>query len=180
MIDALALLPDLASSLTYRVAGATHPKIAALDGESYRDMLVQRTVDNRVSDRIQFDKSYRSLAELAELIYQSSIVILPYDSPDQVTSGVLVDAIAAGRPVIATAFPHAVELLATGAGIVVPQRDPRALAEAIRMVLTQPQLAQSMAAEAQRLAPSLAWPNVAARYSALAEGLLGARSPILA
>jgi len=32
------------------------------------------------------------------------MVILPYDSPDQVTSGVLVDAIAAGRPVIATAF----------------------------------------------------------------------------
>jgi len=43
------------------------------------------------------------------------MVILPYDSPDQVTSGVLVDAIAAGRPVIATAFPHAVELLSSGA-----------------------------------------------------------------
>ena len=38
--------------------------------------------------------------------------------------GVLVDAVAAGRPVVSTAFPHAVELLASGAGIVVPQRDP--------------------------------------------------------
>ena len=39
----------------------------------------------------------------------------------------LVDAVAAGRPVVSTAFPHAVELLASGAGIVVPQRDPVAL-----------------------------------------------------
>ena len=29
---------------------------------------------------------------------------------------------AAGRPVVATAFPHAVELLGSGAGLVVPQR----------------------------------------------------------
>ncbi len=54
--------------------------------------------------------------------------MLPCDSPDQVTSGVLVDAVAAGRPVIATAFPHAVELLRSGAGLVVPQGDPGALA----------------------------------------------------
>ena len=40
----------------------------------------------------------------------------------------LVDAIAAGRPVVATAFPHAVELLSSGAGIVVDHDDPEALA----------------------------------------------------
>ncbi len=87
--------------------------------------------------------------------------MLPYDSPDQVTSGVLVDAVAAGRPVVATAFPHAVELLASGAGIVVPRRDPAALAAALRRVLTEPGLAEGMAAEARRLAPELAWPAVA-------------------
>ena len=39
---------------------------------------------------------------------------------------------------ISTAFPHAVELLASGAGIVVPQRDPVALAAAIeRQALSQ-------------------------------------------
>ena len=33
------------------------------------------------------------------------------------------EAIAAGRPVVATAFPHAVESLASGAGIVVDRDD---------------------------------------------------------
>ena len=55
-------------------------------------------------------------AHLTELIQSAAVVVLPYDSTEQVTSGVLVDAIASGRPVVATAFPHALELLESGAG----------------------------------------------------------------
>ena len=102
-----------------------------------------------------FDATYRDLAALTELIASADLVVLPYDSEDQVTSGVLVDVVAAGRPVVSTAFPHAVELLGSGAGMVVPQRDPEALAEAMRAVLTNPELAEAMAAEARRLPPAV-------------------------
>jgi len=36
-------------------------------------------------------------------------VVLPYDSVDQVTSGVLVEAAASSKAVISSSFPHAVE-----------------------------------------------------------------------
>jgi glycosyltransferase involved in cell wall biosynthesis len=121
---------------------------------------------------VSFDDSYRDLESLTDLIRSADVVVLPYDSADQVTSGVLVDAIAAGRPVVSTAFPHAVELLASGAGIVVPQRDPAALAAAIRTVLTDSRRADAMAAEARRLAPDLSWAAVARRYDTLGAGLL--------
>jgi glycosyltransferase involved in cell wall biosynthesis len=172
-IDALALLKNLNPHAVYRIAGDTHPKVAALEGESYREMLARRALGRGVSDNVQFDAGYRDLPALAELISEASIVVLPYDSPDQVTSGVLVDAIAAGRPVVATAFPHAIELLSSGAGIVVPRRDPVALANALRTILSNPRLAESMAAEARRLAPPLAWSSVAARYATLGEKLIG-------
>ena len=55
-------------------------------------------------------------------------MLLPYDSREQVTSGVLIEAVAAGEPVVATAFPHAVELLADGAGLLVGRSDPAAIA----------------------------------------------------
>jgi Glycosyl transferases group 1 len=61
---------------------------------------------------------------------------------------VLVEAVAAGKPVVATAFPHAAELLASGAGLLVPQFDGAAIADALRRVLTEPGLARRMAAEA--------------------------------
>jgi glycosyltransferase involved in cell wall biosynthesis len=177
-IDALSLMKNLSPRPIYRIAGNTHPKVAALEGDAYRDMLARRTLDRGVSADVQFDAGYRNLDELAALISEATLVVLPYDSPDQVTSGVLVDAIAAGRPVIATAFPHAVELLSSGAGIVVPRRDPQALANAIHHALSSPRLLASMSDEARRLAPTLAWPSVAARYVALGEALLTRRTPV--
>src|SRR5271157_3421042 len=109
-----------------------------------------------MASSVVFDADYRDVASLTALIQSSKVVVLPYDSRDQVTSGVLVDAIAAGRPVVATAFPHAVELLASGAGIVVDHDDPDALARALRRLLTEPNLAATTAAEAARLAPTMA------------------------
>ena len=65
-------------------------------------------------------------AELHRLVQQADIVLLPYDSPEQVTSGVLIEAVAAGKPVVSTGFPHAVELLSSGAGLLVDRQRPDA------------------------------------------------------
>ena len=125
----------------------------AADGEAYRDARIEQARRSGVADSVYFDTGYRNVSLLTALVQSAAVVVLPYDSTDQVTSGVLVDAIASGRPVVATAFPHAVELLASGAGIVVGHDDPDALASALRRVLTEPRLAGAMAAEARRLAP---------------------------
>jgi polysaccharide biosynthesis protein PslF len=171
-IDAFADLDDLVPAPTYMIAGATHPKVRERTGEAYREMLIDRAKRSGSGSRIGFDDSYRNLESLTDLIRSADLVVLPYDSADQVTSGVLVDAVAAGLPVVSTAFPHAVELLASGAGIVVPQRDPAALSAAIRSVLVDPDRASAMAAEARRLAPDLSWPAVAARYERLGADLV--------
>ena len=177
-IDALGELTDLDPAPHYTIAGATHPKVQQHSGESYRNMLAERSAASPAAALISFDAIYRDLGSLTELILSADIVVLPYDSTDQVTSGVLVDAVAAGRPVISTAFPHAVELLSSGAGLVVPQGDSSALAHAIRRVLTDPDLAASMAAEARRLAPELSWPAVARRYDEIATRLVVMREPV--
>jgi glycosyltransferase involved in cell wall biosynthesis len=91
-------------------------------------------------------------------------VLLPYESREQVTSGVLVEALAAGKPVIATAFPHAVELAASGAVAVVPHEQPAAMARALAAVLSQPAEAHRMAAAAARVARGHDWPAVGERY----------------
>ncbi len=172
VIEAMGSLHDLPGRPRYMVAGRTHPKVLAAEGEAYRDARIEQARRSGVADSVCFDPGYRDVAMLTELIQSSSVVVLPYDSTDQVTSGVLVDAIASGRPVIATAFPHAIELLSSGAGIVVGHDDPDALASALRRVLTQPRLAGSMAAEARQLAPQMAWPVVSGAYLHLAHRLI--------
>jgi glycosyltransferase involved in cell wall biosynthesis len=175
VIEAMGSLNGLPGRPRYLVAGRTHPKVLAAEGEAYRDARMEQARRCGVADSVHFDTGYRSVAMLTELVQSAAVVVLPYDSTDQVTSGVLVDAVASGRPVVATAFPHAIELLGTGAGIVVDHDDPDALASALRRVLTEPRLAGGMAAEARRLAPEMAWPVVASAYLGLAYKVLTQR-----
>lgn len=176
VIDAMGALYQLNGRPRYLVAGRTHPKVLAVDGEQYRDACTEHARRRGLSDAVHFDPGYRDVASLGALVQAAAVVVLPYDSTDQVTSGVLVDAVANGRPVVATAFPHAVELLGSGAGIVVDHDDPDALASALRGVLTQPRLAGSMAAEARRLAPTLAWSVVSETYRTVTQQILSERA----
>jgi glycosyltransferase involved in cell wall biosynthesis len=171
-IEAMADLQDLDPLPRYLVAGQTHPRVLERDGEAYRDRLVGRAATLGISHLVDFDPRYLDRDALQRLVQQADVIVLPYDSREQVTSGVLIEAVSAGKPVVSTAFPHAVELLASGAGLVVPQRDPTALAAALRRVLTQARLAGRMSAEANRLAPQLRWPAVADRYRAVADALV--------
>jgi glycosyltransferase involved in cell wall biosynthesis len=179
VIDAMGSLRQLNGRPRYLIAGRTHPKVLAADGEAYRDARAEQARRGGVADSVFFDATYRNVSSLTALIRSSAVVVLPYDSTDQVISGVLVDALASGRPVVATAFPHAVELLSSGAGIVVGHNDPDALASALRQLLTDPRLAGSMAAEARRLAPAMAWPVVATAYLRLAQGILANRRALV-
>ncbi len=171
-IRALASLRDIAPQPAYLVAGQTHPKVLESHGEAYRDSLTRLAADLRVDHLVTFDASYRATSALPDLIASASAVLLPYDSDQQVTSGVLIEAVAAGRPVVATSFPHATELLATGAGVTVPHRDPDAIADALRSILTRGDVAASMSAAASSEAARLTWPVVAQAFRSLAERLL--------
>ena len=178
VIEAMASLKDLPGRPRYLVVGPTHPKVLADSGEAYRDALTEQARSSGVADAVSFDPRYFNGPMLTALVQSAAVVVLPYDSTDQVTSGSLVDAVASGRPVVATAFPHAVELLCAGAGVIVDHDDPAALAAALRRILTQPRLAGSIAAEARQLAPEMAWPVVAGAYLNLAQRLVAERPAV--
>ncbi|MDX6203495.1 MAG: hypothetical protein QOJ83_2995 [Frankiales bacterium] len=174
-IAAMALLTDLDPVPKYVIAGQTHPKVLAYEGDVYRERLQRQVVDLGLEDTVTLDGRYRSANELAALVESADVVLLPYDSTDQVTSGVLIEAVAALKPVVATRFPHAIELLGGGAGLLVPQKDPQATADALRTLLTHRDLSLGMTRAAAATAPDLLWPAVAGRYRDLAEQLLRAR-----
>ncbi|MFC0111806.1 glycosyltransferase [Kibdelosporangium aridum] len=171
--SAIAALPALRDlEPRYVVAGQTHPKVLARSGRSYYDSLRAHASALGVADLVDFIPSYLDPHSLGQLIRQARVVLLPYDSTEQVASGVLVEAIAARRPVVATRFPHAVEMLAGGCGLLIPHQDPAATSVALRRVLTEPGLAVAMTGRASALAPELRWPAVAERYRWLADSLL--------
>jgi glycosyltransferase involved in cell wall biosynthesis len=174
-IRAVAMLRQRGLEVGYVVAGRTHPKVKALRGERYREGLISLARELGVGDLVAFDDSYRDWASLRALVRSADVVVLPYDSTDQVSSGVLVEAVASARPVVATRFPHALELLEGGAGVTVPHKDPDALARALERVLFEPGFAEAMAQAAYREAQALLWPAVGASYRSLVEGVVRAK-----
>jgi glycosyltransferase involved in cell wall biosynthesis len=179
-IEALAFLGDLDPAPRYLIVGKTHPKVEEEDGQSYRDELQARAEELGVDHLVDFQGGYSDRAALQRTIASAHLVLLPYDSVDQVTSGVLIEAVAASKAVISSSFPHAVELLGGGVGLLVPRHDPEAIADALRRVLTEPGLHERMVDGAAAVAPSLSWTAVGAQYRALAGDLLTARGEAVA
>jgi glycosyltransferase involved in cell wall biosynthesis len=175
-LRSLALLKDLSPMPTYTVAGRTHPNVLQHHGDVYRESLQKLAGELGVADAVKWDDVYHDQATLSRLIRSADVVVLPYDSTEQVTSGVLIEAVGAGVPVVATEFPHAVELLADGPGLLVPHQDPAAMAAGIRRLLRTPDVANHLTGLAG--GPTLRWPAVAARYQSLSNQLLGVRAPI--
>ena len=171
-VEALAQLRDLDPWPRYIVLGETHPRVLAAEGEVYRESLIAKVRALEIEDLVEFRDVYLKPRSVLAAIRAADVVLLPYLARDQVVSGVLVEAIASGKPVVATRFPHAVEMLSEGSGILVPHEDHAAIAAALRSLLTDHALASRMAEVARRQAPPLAWHTVAAAYLGLARALV--------
>lgn len=74
-------------------------------------------------------------------------LVSPSVAPEAGPLGVL-EAMATGTPVIATDHGGSAEYLSDGAGVLVPPGDPHALAEAIRAVVSDPRMRESLSATA--------------------------------
>ena len=113
---------------------------------------------------------------LTRLIGAADLVVLPYDSDDQVTSGVLVDAVAAGGRSSPRRSRTPSSCSAAAPGSSCPQRDAGALADVVRGLVDRARAPRRRwRRECRRLAPELSWPAVAGRYDDLAASLLRRR-----
>jgi glycosyltransferase involved in cell wall biosynthesis len=166
-IKSFASLKDLDPLPRYIILGRTHPKVRAAHGDDYLEGLKSLVEELGLGEIVEFDGRYMDTDSLIETIRGVDMILVPYDSKEQATFGVLVEAIAAGKPVIATAFPHAIEILESGAGIVVPHDDPEAMTRALRRLLTDSSAVNEMAHVAESIASTLFWPVVASSYETL-------------
>jgi glycosyltransferase involved in cell wall biosynthesis len=161
VIEALPAMIERHPEITYTIAGRTHPDIAHREGERYRLMLERRVLELGLGAHVEFDDRFLSVDELSDLLAATDVFLTPYSNREQIASGALTFAIAAGCAVVSTPYWYAQDMLASGAGLVVPFRDSPALAQAVCSYRERPDLLAVARAEAQRIGASLAWPAVA-------------------
>jgi glycosyltransferase involved in cell wall biosynthesis len=114
-------------------------------GGAFQAELEREAVRVGVRERVEF--GFRE--DVAALLEQLDVVALP--SWTEGLPMVVLEAMAAGRPVVATPVGGTPEVVSDGeTGLLVPPRDPQALAAALRRVLEDRALAERLAAAGRR------------------------------
>lgn len=160
---AIAAMPAIVArhpTARYVIAGQTHPEVAKLHGEEYRISLERLARDLDLGEHVVFDDRFLSMEELSAMLAGTSIYLTPYRSREQIVSGALTFAIVAGCPTVSTPYFYAEDVLASGAGVLVPFDDPAALAEAVIGLLDNPEELERTRIEARMIGRELTWPQV--------------------
>ncbi len=164
VIDALPQIVREQPKALYIVLGATHPRVKDQRGETYRLSLQTRASKLGVESSLIFHDRFVSARELAEFMSAADVYVTPYLNVEQITSGTLAYAVGSGKAVVSTPYQYAQELLADGRGVLVPSRDPPAIARAVVDLLGDPAKRSEMQARAAVYGRAMAWPAVARRY----------------
>jgi len=167
VIEALPAMIERHPEIVYVVAGRTHPDVARREGERYRLMLERRVLELGLTEHVEFDDRFLSVDELSDLLASTDVFVTPYRNREQIASGALTFALAAGCAVVSTPYWYAQEMLASGAGMLVPFDDAAALAAAVCGYIDRPASLVAARSEARRVGSSLAWPAVAEATAAV-------------
>ncbi len=159
-LRAIESVREVVPEVVYIVAGQTHPGVLRVEGERYRDLLLSLVEALGIADNVRFVDRFMGLDDLAELLAATDVFCTPYHNGDQIVSGALTFAIAAGRPTVSTPYRYAQDLLGDGAGRLVPFDSPGPLAGELVELLTCPEALAKAQRAAERTGASLSWPEV--------------------
>ena len=123
---------------------------------------------------VRFVTRFVADAEVPAFFRRADVVVLPYSRTERLDqSGVLATALAFAKPTVLSDVGGFSEVAAQGAGVLVPPDDPRALADAVNGLLSDPdrrlRLARAAAAAA---AGPYSWDEAARRTLELYRGLV--------
>jgi glycosyltransferase involved in cell wall biosynthesis len=165
--NVIAALPAILAkhpNVVYFIVGATHPQVKQHDGETYRLSLQWLAQEKGVEGQVIFYNQFVTLDELVEFIGAADIYITPYQNPAQIVSGTLAYTLGAGKAIISTPYWYAEEMLADERGVLVPFRDPPALAAQVIDLLDNEAKRHAMRKRAYMFGRDMIWPQVARRY----------------
>jgi glycosyltransferase involved in cell wall biosynthesis len=167
VIEAMPSVIEADPAARYVVLGATHPELLRREGEAYRTKLMRLADALGVSANVLFVDRYVTRTELGTWLKAADIFVTPYPNREQIVSGTLAYAMSAGKAVVSTPYPYAVEMLEAGRGRLVAAGSSKDFAEVLSELLRDPDTRSQLGRRAYDFSRAMIWPEVGARYSGI-------------
>ncbi|UCE95201.1 MAG: glycosyltransferase family 4 protein, partial [Candidatus Bathyarchaeota archaeon] len=151
----------------YLIIGETHPMVKRIEGEKYRRMLYDQVKELGLRNHVAFQNRFLSKMELIRYLQATDIYLTPYPGKNQISSGTLVYALAAGRAVVSTPYLHAKEVLNNGRGALCDFNNSASIADALEPLLSNENLKSEIEVKAYEYTRSFVWSRVAKKYTDL-------------
>jgi glycosyltransferase involved in cell wall biosynthesis len=159
---------DLAISAMRRMPVAVRARsVLRIVGKPYIDVRALERAAAELGACVSLDFRHVPDDEIPLLWEQADALLFPYREIEM--SGVLMAALTAARPIVASEIGGFTELLEHGrTALLVPPNDPDALAAAMVRLASEPQTRQSMSREIRALAATVpSWQAIAAKTAAV-------------
>jgi polysaccharide biosynthesis protein PslF len=148
----------------YMVVGEPHPALDQKVRERYREKLDNLIKKLGLARNVVFVERYLSNKEMITHFLASDVCAVTNMNPDQISSGVLSQAIGCGKSIVATEFAHAAEALSNGRGLLVKFGSADDIAEKINLLMADHRLRNAVRLRVHEYAQSITWDRIARRY----------------
>ncbi|OGK21469.1 hypothetical protein A3C23_05040 [Candidatus Roizmanbacteria bacterium RIFCSPHIGHO2_02_FULL_37_13b] len=164
VIKALPQIKSVYPNVKFLMIGATHPLVKINEDEHYRHKLKKLVKQLDLEANFVEINEYISLENLISYLKALDVYITPYLDRNQTSSGTLAYAIGAGKVCISTPYIYANETLAQDRGIIVPQKDEKAIAYAVVNIIKKPTFREKIEKAAYQYGRKMIWEHVALEY----------------
>jgi glycosyltransferase involved in cell wall biosynthesis len=150
--------------IVYMIVGALHPALEKSVRDEYRQLLKDIVKELGLKKNVKFVERYLSNRDMILHFLATDVCAITNMNYNQISSGVLSQAIGCGKPIVSTRFMHAAEALADGKGLLVDFGDVDGLADQLSFLVSNASSRKNMALNIYRYGRTITWSEVAKMY----------------
>jgi len=158
----IARNPD--KQILYMIVGEPHPGLDQRLRTEYKEKLEGLVNGLGLERNVLFVNRYLPNRDMIRHFLATDVCAVANMKADQISSGVLSQAIGCGKSIVATGFAHAAEALSNGRGIFVDFGDSEDIAQKLNLLIQDDDLRNRVSRNVYAYGRSITWDKIAHKY----------------